>query len=1312
MLLNLFVLFRVFGGPFRRKLRCAAAALLLACLALTGSVQGAAAPLAWRQEPGCRVAALLLSAQDGAGLALQPPRQTGVWFTNLLPEARHLTNQILPSGSGVAAGDFDGDSWCDLYFCGLKDSGNRLYRNLGGWQFADLTAQAGVACLGLDCTGAAFADLDADGDLDLVVNSIGGGTRLFFNDGKGRFTAAPVLLNQGLAGMSLGLADADGDGDLDLYLANYRVATLTDAPGTRFSFKIINGKPTVSMINGRPLTDPEWTNRFRFNVEMGPGGRGRFAREELGEPDAYFLNDGHGRFTPAPFTSGLFLDEEGRPLTAPLFDWGLAVLFRDLNGDGAPDLYVCNDFGTPDRFWLNDGHGRFRLAPLLALRQTSLSSMAADAADLDRDGYDDLVVLDMLSREHRRRLTQRNIMRPDLVASTEITGRPQYPRNTLLWNRGDGTYAEIAHYAGIEGSEWSWNPVLFDVDLDGYEDLLVPNGFVRDNNHADALNRIEAKKAGRRLSPLEELRLRALYPPLNTPNLAFRNLGNLRFAECSQAWGFDQPVISQGACLADLDNDGDLDLAVNNLNSVAGLYRNNASAARVAVRLQGQPPNTAGIGARITVSGGPVAQSQEIVCGGRYCSSDQAQRTFAAGIARLLEVRVRWRSGRETVVSNIPPNQVIEVIEPPTPSSGPGQSVANRAATPAASPAVSGPIETPAPGALIRFADVSDAIRHAHQDALYDDFERQPLLPRKFSNLGPGVAWWDIDGDGRDDLVIGGGRGGTIALYRNLGEGHFERRTDPAWDLPLERDAAGFAGVAPGALLVAFANYEDGLTNRPGVMAYGTAGPKPLLPLVEASFGPLAVADYDGDGGLDLFVGARVVGGRYPAPASSRLYRRKSGELELDTANTKTLPDALVSSAIWTDLTGDGRPELVLACDWGPLRIFRNEQGKLAPWDVPITWPANAPTRDETLMHMHRSFDARNARSDGVPARAGLASLGKLTGWWNGVAAGDFDNDGRLDLIAANWGANTRYERWRPPALRLDLGDLNQDGSVDILESHYVAELQGYAPERMLDAVARSLPQLTERFPTHQAWAEASIDAVLGDWRGQAQRLEALWLESTLLLNRGDHFECRVLPAEAQFAPAFAVCVGDADGDGNEDAFLSQNFFGVEMDTSRYDAGRGLWLRGDGHGRMSPVRGQDCGVRVYGEQRGAALSDFDGDGRVDLVVTQNSAETKLYRNIGAKSGLRVRLEGVAGNPCGVGAVVRLRHGETAGPAREIRAGSGYWSQDSPVLVLGTAVPPAAIQVRWPGGRLTESLLPPGVKEVRVRANGEIEVIAP
>jgi len=435
-----------------------------------------------------------------------------------------------------------------------------------------------------------------------------------------------------------------------------------------------------------------------------------------------------------------------------------------------------------------------------------------------------------------------------------------------------------------------------------------------------------------------------------------------------------------------------------------------------------------------------------------------------------------------------------------------------------------------------------------------------------------------------------------------------------------------------------------------------------------------------------------VVPGRYPEPGVSVLCRRKGQAMEMDNENLKALPAALVSSAIWTDLTGDGWPELALACEWGPLVILRNNHGKLSPWNPPVVWDQSAPPGDLAKP----SLDHR------------ASTLDKLTGWWNGIAAGDFDNDGRLDLVAANWGGNTQHQHWCPAPIRVYFGDLNGTGGISLLETHYVHELRQFAPERMLDVVLRGIPRLGERFSTHAAWARAGIDEVLADSRSRARHHEAVWLESTLFLNREDHFVARVLPAPAQFAPAFAVCIADADGDGNEDVFMSQNFFAVGPDASRSDAGRGLWLRGDGHGHLSAVRGQDCGVLVYGEQRGAALSDFDGDGRVDLVVSQNRAETRLFRNLGARPGLRVRLQGPEGNPYGVGATVRLRYGADLGAAREVRAGNGYWSQDSATLVLGTPSPPTAIRVRWPGGRVTESQLPRGAREVRVRSNGEIE----
>ncbi len=671
-----------------------------------------------------------------------------------MPESRSLTNTILPNGSGVAAGDIDGDGKCDLFFSGL-DGGSRLYRNLGNWKFEDITEKAGIKCQNRDATGAVFADLNGDGHLDLLVNSIGQGTHIFINEGKGHFTESGQVLNVGRGGTSLALADASGTGRLDLYIANYRASTIMDAPGTRFSMKMVNNKAEVAMVNGRPLTDPEWTNRFRFRTEMDERGRGRLNREELGEPDVFFRNVGHGNFEAVSWTGGSFLDEDGKVLTEPPFDWGLSVVFRDFNGDGSPDLYVCNDFRSPDRFWLNDGHGSFRAAPRLAIRETSFSSMGADVGDLNRDGDDDFMVVDMLSRDHRRRLTQRNSMYAEGPGIEATSERIQYPRNTLFLNRGDGTYAEIAQYAGLEASEWSWSPIFLDVDLDGYEDVLIPNGFVRDNMNLDIQNSIKQATASKKIRSVEDLALRKMFPPLATPNVAFHNRGDLRFEEVSHQWGFDAATISQGACLADLDNDGDMDVIVNNLNDGAGLYRNNSPAPRIAVRLRGLAANTRGIGARIRVTGGPVTQSQEMTCGGRYLSCDDTMRVFAAGnVTNRLRIEVVWRSGKRSVVAEARPNCLYEIDEA------------------GASPS---PLPVPSPAVTPVFEDVSALLGHTHQEERFDDFERQPTLPRRLSRAGPGVCWWDVGGTGHEDLIIGSGKGGQLAMFQNDGHGGFMR---------------------------------------------------------------------------------------------------------------------------------------------------------------------------------------------------------------------------------------------------------------------------------------------------------------------------------------------------------------------------------------------------------------------------------------------------------------------------------------------------------------------------------------------------------
>ncbi|MEW6158498.1 MAG: CRTAC1 family protein, partial [Verrucomicrobiota bacterium] len=609
--------------------------------------------MTWQAIDSARYAELARPATGSVGFKLLEPALTGVAFTNRLSEERYLTNQIYLNGSGVAAGDVDGDGWTDLYFCGLENP-NALFRNLGNWKFEEVTANSGLAAQNLDATGAALCDLDGDRDLDLVLNSVAQGTWIYLNDGKGHFVHASTV-NQNKAGMSLALADIDGDGDLDLYVANYRVSTIRDEPNTRLRVQETNGQINVISVNGRPATEPDLVGRFTLS----PSGK----IKENGEADALFLNDGKAGFTPVSWTSGAFLDADGRPLKTPPYDWGLSVMFRDINADGAPDLYVCNDFESDDRIWINNGKGQFRALPPLALRSTSMFSMGVDFADIDRDGYDDFFVADMLSPHHLSRHLLMGEVPPMFPQIGKLDDRPQYSRNTLFWNRGDGGFAEIGQFSGVEASDWSWTPLFLDVDLDGYEDLLITTGHELEMMNADVIQRAEVMKSQRQMSVRELLELRKMFSRLALPKVAFRNKGNLKFEMVTSEWGFNQIGVSHGMAAADLDHDGDLDLIVNNLNGVAGVYRNEASAPRIAVRLKGNPPNTHGIGARISLRGGAFTQSQEIICGGRYLSSDDPVRTFAAGSGTNFTLEVNWRNGRQTVIHPVQPNRLYEIAE-------------------------------------------------------------------------------------------------------------------------------------------------------------------------------------------------------------------------------------------------------------------------------------------------------------------------------------------------------------------------------------------------------------------------------------------------------------------------------------------------------------------------------------------------------------------------------------------------------------------------------------------------------------------------
>jgi hypothetical protein len=1195
----------------------------------------------WHQETGYRWRELEVSGGD-PGFTHMEGRGSGVTFQNVVSDSILLGNRMLAQGGGVALGDVDGDGRPDIFLAKTQGC-SKLYRNLGGWKFEDITERAGVGVCDQHSSAAAFADVDGDGDLDLVLLSTTGPNAIFINDGKGVFAEHRDLGldTTGRGGSAITMADVDGNGTLDLYVANYKPYSPVDTmpPEERSQNRL------VRKVGDRYEVVPERQKDFKLVMRPDMGG---LNMSMIGEPDDFYVNTG-GHFTRVPLTSNRFSDAHGMALVEEPQSFGLGAKFVDLNGDGAPDLYVANDFEDNDQLWFNDGHGNFKLASWMAQRQTSNSSMGIDVADVNGDGLPDLFETDMLSNDSRRLKTQM----PTHTALPKKTGdmetQLQQQRNTLFLNRGDGTFAEIGQLAGVQASGWSWSAMFLDVDLDGWQDILIANGHPWDLMDADTQERLQKGLAH---GPWQ--RERWEYPKLPLKNVAFRNRGDLTFEDASARWRFGlDDDISHAIATADLDGDGDLDVVVNRLGAPAELLRNDASAKRVAVILKGRAPNTRAVGATIRLLGGAVPlQQREVQVGGLYLSHSDYEASFAMATSDSATLVIQWRNGQRTTIDHVRANRLYEVTES------------------AAAVAPVAPLAAPHSEAL--FEDVTSQLAgHTHVDPPYDDWERQFLLPNSLSQMGPGVTWFDYDRDGREDLMIGSGKGGRLGIFHNAGGRLVPQQNAGPVATADYTTVLGVATDRSADLLVGVSSWEGAAADAPSVLRIGAsragvaASATTAVPALLSSTGPMALGDYDGDGALDLFVGGRVLPSRYPAAASSELYRNIGGRYVLDTAASALLKDfGLVSGATFADVNGDSRPDLLIAREWGSVVLLLNQGGHFVR--APSSW-----------------------------------GLDKLASRWNGIAVGDVNGDGRLDFIATSWGRNTSTPADSAHPLVMLHGPFGTAGEEEIVLAREDSRLKGISPLNGYQRMRVVFSDLSSRIRTFGEYADATVEQVLGRAMSKAQRSEITSLSHMLFLNRGDHFDAVPLPVESQFAPAFSVGIADFDGDGNEDVYLAQNFSFTTAGLPRYDAGRGLLLRGDGAGGFSPMTASASGIAVYGDQRGAAYADYDGDGRLDLAISQNASLTRLYHNRLAKPGLRVRLRGDSGNPDGVGAQIRVLYGGRMGPVREVQAGSGYWSQNGAIQVFGLSGQPTGIWVRWPGRGGIEVPVTPGTREVTV-----------
>jgi len=1048
-----------------------------------------------------------------------PSSATGVRFENRLEptaEFNVFTYRNYYNGGGVAIGDLTGDGRPEIVLTSNVD-GTRVYRNEGRFAFRDVTDRAGLEhAKGSWTTGVALADVNADGRLDIYISKAGQGepatraNELWINrgnDASGTATFEEMAKRYGVAdeGMTTQAAflDHDGDGDLDLFVMNNSLRSAN-------SFALRNSRHLASKYGHR-----------------------------------LYRNDGE-RFTDVTSVAGIH---------SPEMAFGLGVVVADVNNDARPDIYVANDFFERDYLYVNRGDGTFSEALDRQMPVVSFSSMGLDAADVDNDGWTDVYTTDMLPEgEHRLKTTTQFDGWDAYQARVRNGYHHQAMRNMLQRNNRDGTFSDIGQLAGVARTDWSWSALIADLDLDGEKDIVVTNGIAKDLTAQDFVAFLgttqtmrEATNNGR--SRVDFRKLIDMMSTTPLPNYAFHNVGGARFVNEAKRWGLDTPSISSGAAYGDLDGDGALDLVVNNIDQEAFVYRNNARTLHperryLRVQLVGEGKNRFAVGARVTAySGGALFMQEQSPVRGFQSSVDYVL-DFGLGERAVVDsVHVVWPDARVSLLRNVPTNQLLTVSQ--------------ATSTPAA------PAQVPPTPPLMTDVTELAALGFTHRENDFVDFGREPLLPKLLSTEGPTVAVGDVNGDGLDDVYIGGAKEqpGRLALQRrdgsftasdedvfapdaiseDVGAVFFDANGDGRPDLYVVSGGSEYSDGAPALQDRLYLNDGRGHLRR---------APHALPP--ESSSGSRVVAaDYDGDGAIDLFVGGRVEPWRYGLSPGSLLLRN-DGRGRFTNVIADRAPElervGMVTDGSWRDVDGDGRLDLIVVGEWMPITVFRNEGG-------------------------------------GRLRRLGVRGLENSDGWWNRIVAGDFTGDGRVDFIVGNLGENAGLRATAREPTTMVVKDFDENGSF---EQILTAVNQGRRyPLSLRDDLLRALPMLAKRLPTYASYAGKSLEDVFtsGELKDAVVR-HARTFATTLVRNEGNgRFTLVPLPQEAQVAPVYGILASDVDRDGHTDLLLGGNFDGFRPEIGRVAASYGLLLRGDGRGRFTPLPATESGFFVPGQSR-------------------------------------------------------------------------------------------------------------------------------